>query len=147
MRAHPPYDALATGHGQCRGQSEPAERGAARAGVPDQKGQARQPGQLGLVAVGAERDVITEPGSHLGRIGHAPDPRQHRDEEQRTPFIGQPHPFGQPAGDPPRPEYVLHRLTQSQVGRQRERRQQLREGDTRIPLAAVHPRSVGRPHP
>ncbi len=102
------------------------ERRAPRADVPKHEPQHRQPSEVDVIAVGPERDVVTEERSHLRGVGHASHPCQRDDVVQRTAILGlEADVLTQLRSDPPRPQHVIHRLTQPEIGRQRERCDQI----------------------
>ena len=86
----------------------------------------REPGQVDFVAVGAEGDVVAEPGRDLVAVGDAADPGEQRDVVERRAFgLGEADPVAEPGGDAPRAQHVLHRLAQTEVGAERERGDEL----------------------
>ena len=70
-----------------------------------------------------------------GRVGHAAHPGQHRHVvERRGGLVLDAHVLAETGGDRPRPQHVLHRLTQPEVGRQREGRDNLREAQAGVAI-------------
>jgi hypothetical protein len=73
----------------------------------------------------------------------AAHPRQQRDVvHDRALGLVQPQAFAKPQRQHRLPQHMLHRLTQTEVNSQRQRRDQLRKTDTRIPLTDAHRASV-----
>ena len=98
-----------------------------------------QSGQVDLEAVAPERDVVTEPGRDLRCVRHATHPRQGGHVEQgATVFELDAHVITQTGGDDPRAQDMLHRLTQPQVGGQREGGDQLGQPKARVASTRFH---------
>jgi hypothetical protein len=108
-------DPLAPGDHQDRRRTQPVEHRLSMTGMAQHETEGREARELDLVAVASEGDVIAEPPGHLGRIRHAPHPREQRHEV-----------------------HVLHGLPQPQVRGQGERSQEARPARPGVALRAVH---------
>ena len=95
--------------------------------VLHQETEQRQSRQVHLVGRGAVTDVVAEDSGDLVGVGVTADPcQQVAVVDDRALFALQTNPVSQPAGNDRRPEHVLHRLAQSEVESQRQRRNDLR---------------------
>jgi hypothetical protein len=101
------------------------------------------PDQIGGVVVRARGDVIAEPPGLLERVRTAAHPRQQGNVvHDRAIGLAQPEALAQPQCEHAHPQHVLHRLTQPQVGTQRQRGDQLGNTDTRVPIPGNHGQSL-----
>ena len=76
-------------------------------------------------------------------VSATPHPRQRDHVIQPLALLGaQPLPVAYSRGDEPRSEHVLHRLTETEVGRQRGGGHQLGQPNARLEPVAIHTRSV-----
>ena len=78
VRHQAPLDGLAAGQGQVGAEADAAQGGTAGADVAEHEAEHRQPGEVDVVAVGPEGDVVAEQGGDLGGVGDAAHPRQRR---------------------------------------------------------------------
>ena len=105
---------------------QPPHRARPAADVAEHEPHHRQPGLVDLVAVGADPPVVAEPVRQLVRVGDAPDPGQQRHVVDRGLLLlgqaGEPRPAG---GDDRLAEHVLLGLAEPEVGRERQRRDEL----------------------
>ena len=90
-------------------------------------------GEVGLGRLGAEVDVVAEERRGLVAVDRAPDVGEDADVvEHGEVGVVQPEPLAEAQPQPGRPDHVLGRLAEPEVGRQRERHQQLVEPNSRI---------------
>ena len=127
------------------------ERPALATDVPRQERESgTDPAHVELVMrVTSRIDVIAEPLRLLVGVRVAADPRQQtRLVHDTSIHIAQPQPFTQPQRDQAGTDHVLHRLTEPEIGSQRQERHQLSATDARatacVRLLARHAASV--PH-
>ena len=144
VRGHRPLDLLRAAREEPADHREPPDRGAPAGDVADHEAHHRQPGHVDQVAVGPHRRVVAEPLAHLVRVGHAADPRQQRHVEDRRPARRRTsrRRSASRMRDDRLADDVLLRLTQPQIGRQRQRRHQLSQ--TNAVSRARHLPSVRR---
>jgi len=80
VRHEAALDPLAAGGHEGRRQPQPVQTSASGTGIPEHERQPWQTGQLRVVTVAPERDVIAEPPRHLRRVGYPAHPGQNGDE-------------------------------------------------------------------
>jgi hypothetical protein len=131
-------DPVPTGRKQGADRTCPMSERATGPGVAEEERESRHPTEVDVIAVGAEGDVVAEARRNFRRVGHAADPRQHRDVEQGGTIDGDAQPVLEPDSDLPGPQQVRHRLTEPEVGRQGEGRQQVGQRDVRAVGGLVH---------
>jgi hypothetical protein len=86
----------------------------------------RPPARVGQPRVALEHEVVAEPLGLLVRVDVAADVRQQRGVvEDRPLLVAQLEPFRQPQRDQALPQDVLHRLSEPEVGAEREDRDEL----------------------
>ena len=80
------------------------------------EGLLRESGEVDLVLVPPESDVVSEPGRELRRFRNAADHRE-RDHvvERVAPFCIEPHAVAEASRDEPRAQNVLHGLPETEV--------------------------------
>jgi hypothetical protein len=133
VRHQPALHRFATGGHEAGTQPDPPQGRAAGPDVSEHEAQHRQPGEVDVEAVGPERDVITEQRRHLGCVGHTTHPRQRDHVVQRGAGVGlDAELLPQSIGDTPRPQHVVHRLAQPEVGRERERGDEVGQPDATV---------------
>jgi hypothetical protein len=132
-------DALAAGHHQTRRETEAVECRAAEPYVAEHEAQHGQSGEIDLPAVTPERDVVAEPGRQLRGVGDAANPRQRRDVvEAASVVMFEADMIAQTSCDDPRPQDVLQRLAQPEVGREREGSDKFGQRDAGVSVAGFH---------
>lgn len=93
--------------------------------------QKRQAGHVHRVGVGPEGDVVAEERREFVGVGVTTDPPdQIGVVHSRSLLQVEAHPLGDPCRDQGRPKHVFHRLTQTEVDRQRYRGQQFGSAQT-----------------
>jgi hypothetical protein len=129
-------DRRATGDHKTSSEADPVKRGTSCPNMAEHEAEHRQSGQVDMEAVAPEGDVVTEPGRHLRCVRHATDPRQGGHVIERAAIVKlNPHAITQTGGYDPRSQDVLHRLTQPQVGGQREGGDQLGQPEAGVAFA------------
>ena len=124
------------------GLAGPVERRRPVAGPAQHEHHGREPGQVDLDGVRPEVDVVTEEERRLVAVDRAPDVGQDADVVEGGQVVRvQAQPLAQAHADPRRAEHVLGRLPETEVGGQRERDQQVREPDARVPHGGIVPSS------
>jgi hypothetical protein len=144
VRHQHPFDGPAPGGDHRRPQAQPAQGGAAGSDVAEHEAEQRKSGQVDLVAVRPVGDVVAEPLGDVGRVGHAPDPRQQRHVVQGGALgLVEAQPVREAGGDRPGTQDMLHGLSEPQIGGQREGGHKVGQPDPRVAIRAVHPLSRG----
>ena len=88
--------------------------------------QERPTSHVHRIGVGPVGDVVAEQRRKLVGVGVTTDPPDQVGVVHRGPLLlVEAHPFGDARRDQRRPKHVLHRLSQTEIDRQRYRRQQL----------------------
>ena len=101
--------------------------------------------QLVAVLDGLHRDVVAEPLRLLVRVGMTADvDEQGGVVDDRPLLLVEPDALGEPQRDEALAQHVLHRLAETEVDAERERRDELRQPNVRtISLAGQRPRLPG----
>ncbi len=133
MVGHLLHHAPAAGCHQLRGLAHPVERRGSRARPSEHEHHRRESGQVDLDRVGAEVDVVAE---HRRRFV-AVHGTTHVGEDADVVQLGEigwvePEPVADPHADPGRSQHVFRRLPEAEVGRKRQRHQQLAESHARV---------------
>jgi hypothetical protein len=144
------FDGVPAAADDGRGGGGAAERRAAGPGPPQRVEHDRELRRPDVIHAGAERDVVTEEPRHLEGLAGAD--RRHQRHPVRVGLCLriEPEVLGEAHRDEARAQHVLHRLAESEVGRQGERGDQLgephagRRRDTRLCESATHGRIPGR---
>ena len=141
--AHHAVDVPVPGEHELERDSKPVQRRVARPDQPECGGSAACAPELVIVLPRLQRDVVAEPFRLFVGVGMT----AHIDEQRRVVDVGallfvQPDSIGEPERDQALPQHVLHRLTESEVDTERQRRDELRQADGRAIGIAAHGRSL-----
>ena len=116
----------------------PLQRRAAGADPAEQEAHQRLAGEIDPWARGAKLDLVPEMRRQLVRIGGAPHPRQHRRVIDGGALrIVHVHAIGEPERDPALAQHVLLRQTETEIGRQRQGRDQLSQAQAHVQVQAI----------
>ena len=117
----------------------PSGRGTADAEVLEHVEHVRQSRPVQLVAAGSERQVVAEPAAELVRVRVTTDPEDQVGVVHRRPVVVvEPELLGQHLGDQRAAQHVLHRESQAEVDRDRQRREHLRAAHTGLGWSCCH---------
>src|SRR5581483_7360954 len=106
---------------------------ATRADVTEHEAEHRQTGEVDVVGVAAEGDVVSEYGGHLGRVRHATDPGECRDVVERAAFVRlHAEVIAEPRRDAPRAQHVFHGQAHPEIGGEGERGDELGQLHARV---------------
>ena len=101
-------------------------QGRPAAQVSHQESPVRCAGPVDEVAVMSHRDVVAKPPRVLVGVRMTADPHHQARVENGPAFsLAEPQPLGEPRAHRRRAQHVIHRLAETQVDRQRKRRQHL----------------------
>ena len=119
-------DGPSAGGHQLRRLTDARDGRTSRAGPAQHEHHRREARQVDLDGVGAEVDVVTEQRRRFVAVHRTADVREDAHVvEIRQVDTFESEPFAQPHADPCRPEHVLGRLPEPEVGGQRQRHQEL----------------------